>query len=372
MSRRRGFTLIELLVVIAIIAILIALLLPAVQQAREAARRSQCKNNFKQIGLAMHNYHDNFGVFPPGVCMSAQVASSGDVTGVSQANLCDNDTSNNLTGPPAVSNNRYGWSWSAFILPQMEQTNLYKAIDVGGRPYDFANRLIPTSSAYDSALRDQIQQRQEPFRCPSDPAPATWQKGMAQGLWNVPQLTGNAAWGAELPLTNYVAGHTHHNAVPDTHWNCDGGGVDDYSGIFGLNSKTRVRDITDGTSNTIMAGERSFDHVYRLDTEERHTAAAMLIGNFNSQYANSSSWAGSGPINPERSGYSIPDRYGYSSRHVGGSQFLFADGSVHFISENIEYVNSSGIIEEQPGNAVIDSLLESLEARADGNVVGEF
>src|SRR5205809_5012802 len=98
--RPRGFTLIELLVVIAIISVLIALLLPAVQSAREAARRSQCVNNLKQIGLALHNYHDSVGVFPPGY-VSAQSPGSNSITG------------GNDVGP--------GWAWGSMILPQLEQ-----------------------------------------------------------------------------------------------------------------------------------------------------------------------------------------------------------------------------------------------------------
>ena len=107
--RRRGFTLIELLVVIAIIAVLIGLLLPAVQAAREAARRAQCVNNLKQIGLAMHNYHDTVGSFPPG----------------------------------AINNSGYGgtwWNWAAFILPQVESAPLYNAINFTRSTYNVANR----------------------------------------------------------------------------------------------------------------------------------------------------------------------------------------------------------------------------------------
>src|SRR5579863_1826177 len=105
-SRKKGFTLIELLVVIAIIAILVSLLLPAVQQAREAARRTQCKNNLKQIGLALHNYHDALLVFPPGY-----VDKNGD----------PNSTPDNDLGP--------GWGWASFILPYLDQGNLYSQIN---------------------------------------------------------------------------------------------------------------------------------------------------------------------------------------------------------------------------------------------------
>src|SRR5262245_63981028 len=100
---RRGFTLIELLVVIAIIAVLIGLLLPAVQQVREAAARLQCKNNLKQIGVAFHNYHAAFGLFPPGFLSGSAV------------------TDGEGTGP--------GWGWGAYLLPYLEQDNLFRRID---------------------------------------------------------------------------------------------------------------------------------------------------------------------------------------------------------------------------------------------------
>src|ERR1700749_1684770 len=119
-ARRTAFTLIELLVVIAIIAILIALLLPAVQQAREAARRTQCKNNLKQMGLAFANYHDVFGLFPPGA-MSTNVSKM--------------DYSPGVPGQYGTwadyGHQQYGmWTWSAFILPMIDQANLYNQLNV--------------------------------------------------------------------------------------------------------------------------------------------------------------------------------------------------------------------------------------------------
>ena len=134
----RGFTLIELLVVIAIIAILIALLLPAVQQAREAARRTQCRNNLKQIGLALHNYHDTFRLFPPGVIRDGQ-------------------------------NNSEAWGWTVFILPFLEQANLYNQLDPDTyRLRDLLAGLNPTYPA-PTANAAILQNPLSVFICPSDP-----------------------------------------------------------------------------------------------------------------------------------------------------------------------------------------------------------
>ncbi|OYW13961.1 MAG: hypothetical protein B7Z55_16195, partial [Planctomycetales bacterium 12-60-4] len=139
LSHRRGFTLIELLVVIAIIAILIALLLPAVQQAREAARRSQCVNNLKQLGLAIHNYHDNFNAFPPGWI------------GVTNRTP---DTEGNS-----------GFAWGAHLLPQLDQSPLYGRLNFNRECYDPAFNAVAMSTVLPA------------FRCPSDPSQDTWMIG---------------------------------------------------------------------------------------------------------------------------------------------------------------------------------------------------
>ena len=142
-KKKRGFTLIELLVVISIIAILIALLLPAVQQAREAARRTQCKNNLKQIGLAIHNYHETYTMFPPGQQWSGPVWN--DKNG-------DGDTDDNGERSP-------GWSWTAMILPYIDQQPLYDKIDFGSPLND--SKLTGTNLAV-------VRQPIEGFLCPSD------------------------------------------------------------------------------------------------------------------------------------------------------------------------------------------------------------
>ncbi|HET6425668.1 MAG TPA: DUF1559 domain-containing protein, partial [Planctomycetaceae bacterium] len=160
-----GFTLIELLVVIAIIAILIALLLPAVQQAREAARRTQCRNNLKQIGLALHNYHDNFNVFPMGY--------SDTVAGANERNGA-------------------GWSWQTFILPQIDHGTIYNRFNFSTTPYNNTYNGSPIDNQSLVATPLTV------FSCPSDTKPATAANN--GGAANVAAGQGTAA----AATTSYV------------------------------------------------------------------------------------------------------------------------------------------------------------------------
>ena len=314
-SSKRGFTLIELLVVIAIIAILIALLLPAVQQAREAARRTQCKNNFKQLGLALHNYHDSFGVFPPGY-ISRNVATA--------------DPASAETGP--------GFAWGALSLPYLDQGPLF-------------NQIIfeqDATSANNSPLGATIIPA---FLCPSDPAQETFTVN-----------DGTADY--ELGFSNYVGVYGFGNVSMSP-------GNPAPKGIFFRNSKSRFRDITDGTSNTLMVGERK--------------ARQDFVQGMNGAYSESTWYAAiPGVVRPSGSmmvmtedqptlvlghvGMNMmggmvmehtPNRVNhiasFSSSHEGGCQFLLADGSVHFLSENIDY-----------------NTFRWLGERDDGQVIGEF
>lgn len=183
---RKGFTLIELLVVIAIIAILISLLLPAVQQAREAARRSQCKNNLKQIGLALHNYHDNFTVFPPGGTYQQGVAAGA------------------------------GWSVQARILPYVDQANLNNLIDFS-RGYSVQPTVTPTRVGL--------------FLCPSEVNDRAYVDG-AITYYPLNYAVNYGEWFIWNPVTGQTG-----------------------TGVFGPNSRTAMRDITDGTSNTLAVAE---------------------------------------------------------------------------------------------------------------------
>lgn len=224
-----GFTLIELLVVIAIIAILVALLLPAVQQAREAARRSSCKNNLKQLGLALHNYHDTHGVFPPGA-----------VHGSSTNQL----------------------SWHVFTLPYIEQGPLYDTIDFDNVGEGYGGRTLATQIS---------RHRIETFLCPS-----TSHVNSRQATLYTTHYYGNA--GAKN-LTDSSGDRVAHETVA---YQCTGGaacrtdntsnyGGFSQTGIFTANSRTSFRDIQDGTSNTIMVMEISMDKIQYGATTEAAT-----------------------------------------------------------------------------------------------------
>ncbi len=283
--RRRGFTLIELLVVIAIIAVLIALLLPAVQQAREAARRTQCKNNLKQIGLAMHNYHDQFRCFPPGY-ISIDPA-SGQMTPVDGGS---------------------GAGWALLMLPQMEQGTLYNKFDLN---------LPITAPAHAPLIKTSI----SAFLCPSDSAPAT--------SWKIESEASPGTVLAELATANYVAAfgtvslddceNAPGTAPVTTAGQCVG------NGSVYHNSRTSLRDFTDGTSSTVFVGERKTKAVDGWWS----TWAGMVAGGEETGQR----VLGSVDHTPNHPATHFDD---FSSPHVGGTQFLMADGHVRFMSENID------------------------------------
>ena len=297
---RRGFTLIELLVVIAIIAILIALLLPAVQQAREAARRIECKNHLKQIGLALHNYHDVHNVFPSGwIAVDA--------------------------GIPSAHGGTSGVGWGAMILPQMEQNNTYQL---------FNSALPLTDPANAAFLRVQI----KAYKCPSDPKPDYFKLNQE----------GSSTIIAELPTANYL-GVFGPESLDDcenspgtlpvmSDGTCKGGGM------FYHNSSVRMRDLTDGTSQTLMTGERKT----KTDLNWFSSWPGMIAeGEEAFQRV-----CGSADHTPNHPSAHFDD---FSSQHVGGAQFCLGDGSVHFISENID-----------------GGIYRSLATIQGGEVVGEF
>lgn len=294
--RHKGFTLIELLVVIAIIAVLIALLLPAVQQAREAARRSQCKNNLKQMGLAMHNYHDQSRMFPPGA-VYARI---------------------NPSATPAIYHN-YISAW-VFIMPFIDQANLYSTWN-----FNYMQNESPNSDV-NGPNRKPV----STYFCPSRPSRPT--HFFAAGATT--SAAGDYALSAGTG--SVTAGASAGTSAP---------------GVFYVNSPTKMRDVTDGTSNTILVGEK----LTRIPNKPGDNTAD------NAQYRFSwhSTRNTTSPMNRDTyynlAGNANPFHEtdcNFGSDHVGGAQFLFADGSVHFINENINL-----------------QLYQRLSDRADGNPV---
>jgi len=318
---RRGFTLIELLVVIAIIAVLIALLLSAVQQAREAARRTQCKNNLKQMGLALHNYHDTFNVFP----------------------FTYNPLVNGA-GPPTA-NTSQGRSWFSMILPQIEQAPLAQMINQKGGDLQDPNYAAPTNPNVIVA-KTVI----PAFLCPSDAGSgngiltgrvdaagdSTWAvnsyKGVLGSGWN---YAGFQSWS--------TSGRNSSSATPPSAASVQG--LDTTNGLFCRNHNqsqiSRMRDVTDGTSNTFAVGEALPDLCNRTWWWgwNSSTATAGLPLNFYVIYTktnavNASDWN---------------RNYGFNSRHTGGGQFMMTDGSVRFVSENMDLTLYRGLATIQGG-----------------------
>ncbi len=332
-SRRRAFTLIELLVVIAIIAILIALLLPAVQQAREAARRVQCRNNLKQLGLALHNYESTFACFPPGGSSTT-------------------------------------YSPQARILPYLEQANLQNLINfslpayLGSGPNTYPNPAL--AGVFPAVVPT--------FLCPSDPGPTQYQATISSQVYTFGGLNYMVSNGSGT-LTNY-----------DDRYRTDG--------LVYLNSSTRMRDFVDGSSNTVCMSEAirgdGIDHTlpagtsppfpYRklLSAGSGSSPSGPATGGYN---GTGSGWSGSPISNPDlapvvaghtdwrggangsgrglswvrslsanvsTNGYNTPNSkipdiqfhssgfYGPRSLHTGGANVLFGDGTVRFLGDSID------------------------------------
>jgi len=297
--RPRAFTLVELLVVIAIIGILIALLLPAVQAAREAARRMQCSNNLKQIGLALHNYAASHQVFPPGTICYYPANTNPDPWV---------DASSSTPG-------RHGTSWMVQILPFMEQAPLHDK-------WDFSKNVLGNAAVAMTDISD--------FYCPSrrDGVRAKDVPIMFQN-WT----SGGTDYGGCAGAGNYWSGA---GSPPCVHvmWNSEL--VRDYElGVFTLNKPTAFRDIPDGTSTTLMTGE-----LQRL-------AESHLPPEFTTVQCHGISydgWAVGGvstlfdtDIPPESPG-GINNWFFESagSDHPGGALLGLADGSVQFFSENLD------------------------------------
>lgn len=329
-NRRRGFTLVELLVVIAIIGVLVALLLPAVQAAREAARRMSCSNNLKQFGLALQNFHDTNGAFPPG--------------------MTDDDTKN--------------FGWGTYILPYMEQGNLYNLISTqvsAGNP-----KLITRAGTHantdgngrlhidDGAHGNNIKTILPGYLCPS----SALQKKDNNGF-GASHYVGNA--GTTTQMASFA-------------WGCASGtvrGPQETGMLLFDNSNTEtvtvsMGDCRDGTSNTFIVGEvGQSQNVY--GSKNANGNFPLWAGGNNDQGCDSK-WMGSHlrfadatyyinrPATTLNAAANSGDWHAsdmcFGSMHTGGAQFAFVDGSVHFLQQTINTTTLFRLANRQDGQPV--------------------
>lgn len=331
---RRGFTLIELLVVIAIIAVLIALLLPAVQQAREAARRTQCKNHLKQIGLALHNYHEAMSVFPPGC--------------IGQGHAMYDFITRGVSKPPGEPN-QTNINGFVMLLPYLDQATLYNSWNQQHaiswcispwptRVYDVTDVLgDPNVNATFARTPVQV------FSCPSDPSP----------LYHVET---NVLFRRYIGISSTVAGgcissygfNTSNQEVNYGHWWTNGSPMNERH-LFGADSNSKIRDCTDGLSTIVAVAERP-----RIGESNYPSLCWAYVSDLALGVYFAGDWGyvinGTLPGSPGIFPHMVAGSY-----HSGGLNVLVADGSVRFVSNSINM-----------------NTLTALGRIADGAVVGDY
>jgi prepilin-type N-terminal cleavage/methylation domain-containing protein len=291
----RAFTLVELLVVIAIIGVLTALILPAVQHAREAARRMSCQNNLKQIGLGLHGYHDTFRTFPPGALISIPPTVT-TICGSGNGFLAVD-----VIGEAAQGAARHGTSWMLRILPYIEQGTLYDQ-------WDFHRSVIGNSTVAGTDVAI--------YYCPSRRNRVT-NRAIMFANWSA----GGNDYGGCIGACNGW-----HNCGRHETWVVVQGRrpLDSCRGIFAVQRGTRMADVTDGTGMTIMVGE-----VQRLDegTDVTTSRDGWAVGGVSTHFSTCSD--GCEGINASH--FEEP-----GSQHDGGALFTMTDGAVHFLAETID------------------------------------
>jgi prepilin-type N-terminal cleavage/methylation domain-containing protein len=309
----KGFTLVELLVVIAIIGILVGLLLPAVQAAREAARRMSCSNNMKQLGLAMHNYHDTLRSFPNGFGVNQEL-------------------------------------WSALILPQLEQGNLHRTLIWTnsanlGHGTNWTNYVSPNKDACATLI--------PVFRCPSMAQPEHIDYNNIVGRVPVSYRGVAGAKVASDDASTRPVGYRTAEFMALEQTDLDGM-------LFGA-SRIKFRDVTDGTSNTLMLGESYTDPNFVKDNQGMDYFAffapqmgrwrpGVRTGTEHSEGLGSAVVAINSRLNPTVHGVLMEMSFG--SYHVGGAMFSIGDGSVRFISQSIDLATYQALATRSGGEVV--------------------
>lgn len=289
--KKRGFAVVELLVIVGLIALVMTLLLPAIERARQDVRQVQCRNNLKQLGLALHNYHDVFQTFPPGWVSKEGAPGAGARIG-----------------------------WSTFLLPYMDQAPLYNQINFNGPPHDKDGKPLPL---FQTLLAG--------YRCPTDPAPDL---NPLRGEYATSNYSGNFG---DVPARLSPLG------LGDF-W--PGGVVAPMRsrGIFARNSSVRIAHITDGTSNTFLAGERGFA-----------SGAGIWVGVTDNAHEDDALTDCSHRSKPN-AGWSS-----YSSRHTGGVHMLMCDGSVRFVLDTVD---------SRPAPEM--GLFQKVACKNEGQPIGDF